>query len=241
MRRTLLLIPVIAAIAVIGGAIPVGADWLVTRDGARMETRGPWKAQGKLVVFTTAEGNLASLRSEQLDLEASRLVTQEAKLPPPAEPKAKAEEGRKSVIAITDAEVAKVARPKPPAGEAAATQSPGAPGASPPGGAAAVGSPVKVANWQQQDLSDRTGLEVSGLLRNDGDDIATETGVTVSVFDETGALLTSVEAVLISATIEPRGTTRFRAPLPRIFTIAKVSFDVRSKGLRLQVVEPESR
>lgn len=236
MRRFLLLLTGLGWAA---GAAPAAADWLVTRDGARLETRGPWKTQGKLVVFTTAEGNLASLRAEQLDLEASRRATEEAKLPPPpAAEEAQAQEERRAVVSITDADIAKIAKPKPPAGEAAAA--PSSPGAAPGGAAvAAAVSPVNVVNWQQLDLNDRTGVEVSGQLRNDSDDIATETGVTVSAFDDAGTQIANVEAVLVNSTIEPRGTTRFRAPLPRIFTFARVSFAVRSKGLRLQAQEPE--
>lgn len=239
MRRFVLLLTGLGWAAV---AAPAAADWLITRDGARLETRGPWKSQGKLVVFTTVEGNLASLRAEQLDLEASRRATEEAKLPPPATgEEGGAQEERRAVVSITDADIAKIARPKPPAGEAAATPSPGgtAPASTSPEAAAAAVSPVNVVNWQQLDLNDRTGVEVSGLLRNDSDDIATETAVTVSAFDEAGTQIANVEAVLVNSTIEPRGTTRFRAPLPRIFTFARVSFAVRSKGLRLQAEQPE--
>ena len=41
---------------------PASADWLVTLDGDRIETQGPWSIQGKLVVFTSPGGGLSSLR-----------------------------------------------------------------------------------------------------------------------------------------------------------------------------------
>ncbi len=48
---------------------PAAADWLVTKDGARIETEGPWKTKGAMVVFTSAKGTLSSLRLDEIDLE----------------------------------------------------------------------------------------------------------------------------------------------------------------------------
>jgi hypothetical protein len=76
----------------LGGAAarPAHADWLVTRDGGRVETRGPWQLKGKLLVFTRADdGSLSSLRAADVDLGASASVTADAKVqaaaPPPPE------------------------------------------------------------------------------------------------------------------------------------------------------------
>ncbi len=41
---------------------PAAADWIVTTDGERIETRGPWEVKGRLVVMTLADGELASMR-----------------------------------------------------------------------------------------------------------------------------------------------------------------------------------
>ena len=52
---------VVAALLAAGlFAAPAAADWLVTRDGGRVETKGPWKVKGKLVVFTRAAETAAS-------------------------------------------------------------------------------------------------------------------------------------------------------------------------------------
>lgn len=53
----------------------VGADILVTREGDRIETDGPWKVNGRQVVFTAANGRLSSMRLSQVDLEASEEAT----------------------------------------------------------------------------------------------------------------------------------------------------------------------
>jgi hypothetical protein len=60
------------------------ADWLVTLEGARVETRGPWEVRGRMVVFTQTGGTLSSIRLSEVDLEASRAATDEAAAPPPA-------------------------------------------------------------------------------------------------------------------------------------------------------------
>jgi len=68
------------------------ADWLVTQAGERIETRGGWQIKGRMVVFTGTNGTLQSLRSADIDLDASNAATEEAAAvaaaPPPAPPQA---------------------------------------------------------------------------------------------------------------------------------------------------------
>ncbi len=47
------------------------ADVLVTKEGARVETQGPWEVRGRQVIFTTPKGVLSSMRLAEVDLEAS--------------------------------------------------------------------------------------------------------------------------------------------------------------------------
>ena len=87
-------------------AAPGRADWLLTRDGARIETRGPWTVKGKLVVFTLASGTLSSLRTTEVDLEASAQSTAEAQARAAAPPAAeKPAEKPPPVLVLTDADV----------------------------------------------------------------------------------------------------------------------------------------
>src|SRR5688572_4712455 len=64
--------------AFLGASLPGAADWLVTREGGRVETKGTWTVKGKLVVFHTADGKLSSMRLADVDLDASRRATEEA-------------------------------------------------------------------------------------------------------------------------------------------------------------------
>lgn len=47
------------------------ADWLVTRDGRRIETQGRWQMKGKAVIFTQADGRIDQLPRDYIDFEAS--------------------------------------------------------------------------------------------------------------------------------------------------------------------------
>jgi glutaredoxin len=108
------------AACVLGLAIagPAAADWLVLRDGGKVETRGPWRERGKLVVFTDAEGVLRSLRAADVDLEASGEATARAAAPAPkAPPPAR----REPVLVLTDDQVAHVP-PEEMAAEAPAVE-----------------------------------------------------------------------------------------------------------------------
>ncbi len=59
-------------------AAAVHADWLVTRAGERIETRGGWEVKGRMVVFTQPSGTLSSIRLSEVDLDASAAATAEA-------------------------------------------------------------------------------------------------------------------------------------------------------------------
>ena len=180
------LVPLLAVLLLpAGGASPAGAEWLVTREGGRVEIQGKPQVKGKLVVFTRADGTLSSLRLAEVDLEASERVT--------AEEKEKAETGvevqepakKKSVASVTDANLVRTKKPEPspaaaPAGEAAP--------AAPAGNPAAAG-PATVGTWKQQDLPGGSGIELIGSLENKGDKIATGLALTAQLYNETGQLL----------------------------------------------------
>ena len=59
----------LAALLLAGGA--ARADWLLTRDGARVETKGPWKVDGRRV---TAELRLAGTRFARAELVSAQGV-----------------------------------------------------------------------------------------------------------------------------------------------------------------------
>ena len=76
-HRTRLFLGGLATAAVALLASPATGDWLVTTDGSRIETDGPWTERGRTVVFES-DGQLMSLRLADVDLEASRALTAEA-------------------------------------------------------------------------------------------------------------------------------------------------------------------
>ena len=47
------------------------ADWLVMRDGSRLETQGSWEVRGTRIVLTLPGGMLASVAMREVDLERS--------------------------------------------------------------------------------------------------------------------------------------------------------------------------
>ncbi len=88
-------------------AAPAAGDWLVLRDGTRLETEGPWEVKGRQVVFTRPGGALAALRLADVDLDASAAATAAAvaaaaaaaAAPPPA---ASESVRRSPVLVLTD-------------------------------------------------------------------------------------------------------------------------------------------
>lgn len=232
-------------LALLLAGVPAAGDWLVTREGGRVETQGKWMVKGKLVVFETKAGALSSLRLAEVDLEASAQATQEAaeaaqakalELEKPEAPR------RKSVVVITDADVAHV-EPADETGEgekkepAAASE----PAQRPRGPVAADPQSVVVGTWESRDLPDKTGLELAGEIENKSDEIATELQLVVTLLDNAKQILDSGEAVLAVPALRPGGKTGFRAVFPGTFSFAEATFDVRSKGLKLKVAPEEDK
>lgn len=75
-RLPLLLLGV-AGLLLSGVLLPeaAAADWLVTRDGQRIETQGNWHMKGRAVLFTHADGRVDQLPRDYIDFEASERAT----------------------------------------------------------------------------------------------------------------------------------------------------------------------
>jgi hypothetical protein len=230
---------------------PAAADWLLTREGAKVETRGAWVVKGKLVVFTAADGTLSSLRVDQVDLDATRkAVLDKQKMV--EEDIARPAEKKKSVRSITDKDVshpgeaaeaktddAKAADGTAPVGAPGAPANPARPKADAPTVNRGAKSPVVVGSWQKLDRAEKDGIELFGDLKNEASEIASVVGLTVTLQDEAGNKVASTEAVLTANAIEPKGATNFRAIFPGVYTFASARFDIRSAPLRLQQAEPK--
>jgi hypothetical protein len=223
--------------AAVLAAVPAAADWLVTsgEDDAsvRVETRGPWEVKGKLVVFHTADGQLASLRLEQVDLEASREATLEA-----------AEAGRREAEAapaaprerpprrrITDADIPRGSG-APPAASAAGAEGGEAVAGAEDGGAART---LVVLTSRGVDTADGHA-RISGTLANHGEAPAVALELTVELFDYDGGSIASRSAEIASSALSPGDVTSFIVDFPDVFTYAATAFEPR--GTRLATSAP---
>jgi hypothetical protein len=239
LRSTALVLAVGISLLPAAAVHRAAADWLVTSEGGRVKTRGPWEVKGKLVVFTAADGTLSSLRATQVDLDASRRATAESKQALADAEKAPQPAPRKSVRSITDKDVghpdqkaSEAAKPGDSTGAgSAATATDAKTGAKPAD--AAGKSPVSVGNWQKADRTEKDGIEVFGSLNNDSGDIQTDVGLTVTLYDDAEGLLGTAEAAVTPSTMTAHGTTNFRVAFPGIYTFARAKFDIRSAGLAL--------
>jgi hypothetical protein len=198
-------------------ASPGGADWLVTKAGARVETRGPWQVKGRLVVFTQKDGALSSLRLSDVDLPASDQATAEAKVQAAAPPPAEAP--RKKVAVLTDSSFRK-ATPGSAAPKAGAVQP-------------AAAGPVSVSAWKRVNRAGGDGIEVEGTLHNNTESAIVNAAVEVQLYNEVGDRVGTANGVLTTTSITPKGTAEFRASFPGVFTFAEVRFDARGWPLDL--------
>jgi hypothetical protein len=203
---------------------PAHADWLVTHEGGRVETRGSWQTKGKLVVFTrAADGALASLRASEVDLDASAKLTAAAKVkaeapPPPEAP-------QKKIAVLTDKDFRRPA----PADDGAA------PEGAPP---AAHAGPLVVSDWKRVDLSSGEGLSIEGVIHNTTDGPMINASIEVQLYNEVGDRVGTAPGLLASTSLKPDGTVQFRANFPGVFTYARAKFEVN--GLPVNMSPPAS-
>ena len=220
--------PALGLLAILlAAASPAAADWLVTRAGGRVETKGPWQVKGKLIVFTGTDGSLASLRLAEVDLDASRKATGEAKAraeAPPAPPPPK-----KKLAVLTDDNFRKTAAPAPakPAEAAAAP-------------AAALG-PVAVSSWKRAESPGKDGVEIQGTLHNETDTVVVNVALEVQLYNEAGDRVATATAVLPSNALQPRGTADFIASFPGVFAFTNVKFEPQGLPLDLTPVPEEQK
>jgi len=234
----------VLACGLLWGAVAAvaAADWLVTREGARVETRGAWEVKGRQVVFTLPNGTLSSLRLDEVDLEASASATAEARKPLP-EPMTAEPEKRAPILVLTNKDIRPGSgrpgsgRPEPADGTAAEASGSGQAGSEPggsgdlAGAASGAGGDVEIQllTWKAQPSDTVGGLEIVGTVRNVGTDPAAKVEVGVTIPDENGETLFETTAFVRSAGLAPGRHTNFRALLPNIYQLAADPvFDIRA-------------
>lgn len=248
-------VPVLAAAVLLTAAAPAPADWLVTREGARVETRGTWQQKGKLVVFTLPDGTLSSLRADQVDLDASRQATTEAQKEKAIPPPPAAAPRRPSVRSFTDKDFRQAGQAPAAAegttgsapGEAAASAA-GQPAAGAPaaeGATAATPAPesarpqgdLEVVTWERVD-GYADGVRLTGMLRNNSTNQVTGVELVAGLYDETGALLVRKDADLEVNHLKPGESTPFTVDVPGTFAYSGVRFQTRKHSFKLRAVPP---
>lgn len=200
-------------------AAPARADWLVTNDGGKVETQGPWKVDGKRVIFTLKDGTLSSLRLTEVDLDASRQATSamvEEAAAAKASAATEAAPAKKPVRILTDKDFARLpaAAPKDD-GDAKPAADPG------PG-------PVKVVDWKQSHNQETRALEITGSVRNTGPDIAVAISVNVRLFNPRGEQFATQSASLNTRSLRAGQNTAFTAVFPDVIDFASAKIDVLS-------------
>lgn len=237
------LLCVFAAAAWAGGA---RADWLVTTEGERVETRGPWRLEGSRVVFEAPNGALTAVRASTIDFAATEAYAAELAAPPapeerpvPAEP----------VLVLTDRDLPRVMHVPEPAATATSGAD-GATGEAAAAGAAPAGAPdraaagdagetertgsgdlagVVVTSWQERESD--TGLRFIGTLANESKSFATSLRVEAALFDEAGRLVDTRSARLARTSISPGRSTTFEVDFPGLFAYREVRFTPAGRAL----------
>lgn len=246
--------PLLSALLLAGAAAaaPAAADWLVLRDGSRLETRGPWQARGAMLVFHLPNGTLSSLRAADVDLEASAAATARAAEQAEAARNAVAarQPEKRAAITITDADVARaseevlaaaeaaVASGAPAAAEEAAS---GGDGATPGGAAegesaeteASAAGRLQIAKWDR-DSSSPGAVAIVGEVHNRSRDLVGSVTVTVELRDTDGGLLATADALLGARTLQPGQRTAFRATFPGVSEYSDVRFAAGGVALKVQ-------
>lgn len=221
------------------------ADWLVTNDGATLETAGAWEVRGKMVIFTSPSGVLSSLPLSEVNLEASEVYTVEKTRVAAGAPEAEAQVRPRAVMVLTDADVRHV-DPDTPTDEAAEELTTSAPAAL----SGEAGSNLVVTEWKENFNIDENSVEVTGSLRNSGRNPATSISLNVLLYSDSGALLGKREARLVEPALNPGQSTGFVASFPSGLTFADAKFDIQSRGFQTretptegedQESEPEGR
>ncbi|MCP3982218.1 MAG: hypothetical protein GY716_23160, partial [bacterium] len=220
-------------------AAPAAGDWLVMRDGSRIETEGTWRVKGRQVVFTQRGGTLAALRLADVDLDASAEATAESHAP--AGEAAGSKSGpRRPILVLTNDDLpsgSAGASGDEAAGEDAAE---GEAGDEDAGGGdagsesdAADAEAVVIVSWREQESSAVDGLELVGSVRNTSTDVAAGVRVQVRIPGEDGGML-ETRAFLQRSSLAPGQTSTFRALLPGIYALEESpTFEVASESLTI--------
>lgn len=188
-------------------------DVVVLQGGARVELQKPPARQGNIVLLTSADGTLLSVRAADIDWKAtaaaraarvsagkpSPVVT-----PPPDSPAQAAKSGKdgpRARVKLTDADVAHSAEEEPGSEEKPKKEEPHSATAK-----------LDVVDYSQEKAG--SNVVVRGSMRNSGAMPAVNTHMTVTAMDEKGEKIASAEAGLSNGLVASGATVSFTATIP---------------------------
>lgn len=228
-RVSLLTTLATAAVVTLSGWLAAGAaraDWLVMRDGARLETKGAWRVDGRRVLFTMPNGTLSTLRTDAVDLDQSALVTTQER-EALANPAPVVKEKKEPVLRLTEKDI-------PPVGSVA-EDADAKPGAK-TGDAKQDEKPaLEVISWEKTENATRDGLEIFGTIKNSSPNIIVTPTLLVAIYDADGGLLATDNGEVNSPQIQAGKTANFRVAFPGISDFAAVKFDAQGRGYKPRV------
>jgi hypothetical protein len=219
-------------------AAPVTADWLVTHDGARVETKGPWKVKGNQVVFTLPNGIFSALRKAEVNLDASASATagahaEEGKAAASASSAQEKTQPRKVVAVFNNSNIGRAVSEDLSAPEVQDKK-------QEPGEKPIQNAQVEIVSWSERDNAGADGLEIVGTVKNTGSRLAANISVKVTVVDEAGETRFETAAFMRSTGLVPGKSTTFRALLPGIFTLfTEPRFEVKTDGVEVTQATPQ--
>jgi hypothetical protein len=199
---------------VLAGSV-ASADVVVLKGGAVVNLKKPPEVRGATVLLTRADGTVLSVRAADIDREATAAARSAAPPPPAATPvpaatlagaARAAREVPKARVKISDANVSHHEAAARAAGEAAAGE------AKPEVDSSAGAGRVEVNEYTQEKSGD--ALVVRGTLKNPGATPATGVRMSVTAIDSKGQAISSADAGLSGAVIDPSRTVAFTATIP---------------------------
>lgn len=210
---------------------PAAGDWLVTDEGDRIETRGSWEVQGRLVLFHTPSGMFSSIAANTVDLDKSAALTESMKRAGEAAKVAAPEKAAprpKARYVLTDADVEHVeeAAPASEPGEfedgAARRKSPARKSAD------LAKSPLEVKSWNAVLGAGADGISVSGVIKNPSEYFASGIAIEVTVLSLEGDVLASKSVSAEPKALAPGEQGSFRAKFPDVFAVGTALFEITS-------------
>jgi len=210
----------LAALAAGTLATPASADWLVTKDGARLETKGAWRVEGRQVIFDLPNGTLSTIRVDEVDLDRSAVETAEARAvasspTPVVAPK------KEPVLRLTEKDI-------PPSGEAEEANADGEAAKS----GEEVAATLEVISWEKTENGTGDGVEIFGTIRNNGANMILSPSLMVAIYDSDGGLLATNNGVVNSPQIAAGKTANFRVTFSGLTDFASAKFDAQGRGFK---------